>query len=1080
MMNKSSIFSVLKITVPTCALLAFTTPVNADDTDVFTAIAAGAPKPNVLFILDYSGSMKEDVYGDDPPAAGNDPKIDILKTAVTQLLDENAGKINIGLGSLYKNVPSGVKWPISDLTADANMFDPAIGAGIKNKDIILSQLNSMGPSNATATVNALVEGALYFRGGAVLHNDAGPTSFNHQPDVWDPVTSSYTGGNDFAALPASYTPKTAWDSTTWGGATGKCYDYSISGGSNGCASHTVIAGSCVFQAAHTWTPPGTPPSSGEGWSHPGSPPGDPVWVEDRNRCDYQITGQWTGANYESPINAACGSNFIVLISDGKPTRLLDNTALNNLLGHNVSGCADLSTTVFGSAAGAKTEGNCGPEVAFELANNDSDPSIPGSHVNTYTVGFAVETQGKQYLEAIATNGNGRFFPAENPAQLTEALNEIIDEIIGGSENFVQLALDIDRASFSHDNKVYFPLFSPSGKDVWAGNVKGYFLDNTGLVDINGAPAIDSSSGIPIFAETAQSFWSDTADGNDVGIGGASEQMSGVTRTLLTHVDGALPITLTTGTANDLTVANTLVTPADLGLAAGDTAKRDAVLTWLQDAPMGDPLHTQPVPITYSSGLKVVYTSTNQGFIHAIDASNPVNLVAGSPDTSGGDEIFAFMPPELLANLPNQMDGTRSGTRTYGLDGGISRWHDDTDGNGIVDPSESVLLVIGMRRGGMNYYALDVSDPYAPRYLWRIQGGSGSFSNLAQTWSQPSLITVKDTSSPDDKRRVMIFGGGYDTALDYNNKRQTANGNAIYVINQDGTLAWSTDLVSGGVPGMNYSIPSELTVIDSDQDEKADRIYVGDVGGNLWRVDFDNVDPDPSNNLTSFEVHKLADLFGSLGEQPFFYPPSVATIRDSSGDYLSVSIGSGDRTNPTDMFSTNAFFMIKDPNLEVGPPPGAWTPITLGSLYDATSNDAGSTNNSISTAAETNLQAANGWYVQLQTGEKSLSRVVTFDGNLLATTFQMDPTPPADECSISTIGRFYMMNVKNATPVLPLSESGLPDLTTPDRFRVLPGRGIPSAPAVIFPPGTGEVAIMVDKEIVKLYEQKLSRVFWHSK
>lgn len=1074
-MNKKDLIEGLKLATIGSALISLAAPTLADDTDVYTAIAAGAPKPNVLFILDYSGSMKEDIYGDDPPAAGLDPKIQILQEAVTQLMNDNEGQINVGIGSLYKDRPSGVQWPVSDLTADADTVDPAIDSNVKVKDVLLSQLYSMSPNNSTATVNALVEAGLYFRGGPVLHNDAGSTSWAHEPDVWNSGSQSYTGGYEFAAIAASYEPADAWDSSGFGGATSTCYDYSISGGTDQCAGRTVVAGSCVFQAAHSWTPPAVPPSSGEGWSNPGSPAGDPVWVEDRNRCSYERSGVWAGANYKSPINAACGANFIILISDGKPTKLLNNTALSTLLGHGTSLCTDLSTSIFGESAGTKTDGNCGPEVAYELANNDAIASIPGSHISTYTVGFAVETTGKAYLEEIADSGNGKFFEATDPASLTQSLNEIIDEIIGGSENFVQLALDIDRASFAHDNKVYFPLFSPSGKDVWDGNIKGYFLDSNGLVDINGTQAIDNSGAIPVFADTAQSFWSDTADGNVVRRGGANEQIVTATRNLLTHTSGALPLTLTAGTTHDLQVSNSAVTPTMFGLAAGDTAKRDDILTWLQTAPMGDPMHTQPVPVTYAGGLKVVYTSTNQGFIHAIDASLPTSLTPGSPVTAGGDEIFAFMPPELLPNLVAQVDASRTGSHIYGLDGGISRWHDDVNNDGIVNPGvDSMYLIIGMRRGGNSYYALDVTDPYAPKYVWRIDGGSAPFSKLAQTWSQPALLTVNDSTAPGNERRVMAFGGGYDAEeLDDNPKRQSAEGDAIYMIDRDGSLVWSSESSSPG--DMKYSIPSELTAIDSDSNGLADRIYVGDVGGQIWRIDFDDI-----SVPADFNIEELADLHNG-DEQPFFYPPSIATIRASSGDYLSVSIGSGDRTNPTDMFSNNAFFMVKDYDIDVGPPASGFTTAIYGDLEDVTNNEAGSTDQTVAEAAESDIESADGWVVSLLQGEKSLSRVVTFDGNFLGTTFQVDPVPPADMCSISTIGRFYMMNTKNATPVLPLSDpSNTGPLTKPDRHRQLPGRGIPSAPAVIFPPGSGEVAIMVDKEIVKLYTQKLARIFWHSK
>ena len=41
----------------------------------------------------------------------------------------------------------------------------------------------------------------------------------------------------------------------------------------------------------------------------------------------------------------------------------------------------------------------------------------------------------------------------------------------------------------------------------------------------------------------------------------------------------------------------------------------------------------------------------------------------------------------------------------------------------------------MRRGGNSYYALDVSDRTKPKLAWSIEGGSGDFAQLGQSWSR---------------------------------------------------------------------------------------------------------------------------------------------------------------------------------------------------------------------------------------------------------------------------------------------------------------------------------------------------------
>ncbi len=200
-----------------------------------------------------------------------------------------------------------------------------------------------------------------------------------------------------------------------------------------------------------------------------------------------------------------------------------------------------------------------------------------------------------------------------------------------------------------------------------------------------------------------------------------------------------------------------------------------------------------------------------------------------------------------------------------------------------------------------------------------------FPRLAQTWSRMSLINVKDGSS---ERRVLAFAAGYDAdAQDPVNAPVESLGNAIYMVDEDGDLLWSVD--STDHASMLYSIASDLTIIDSDRDGLADRLYVGDLGGQVWRVDFDDIDTTPTVTL-------LATL--DDGEhQPFFYAPSVALNRDTDGNYLSISLGSGNRTNPLLAGIQNHLYMIRDTDLDKGPPASGFTTVTAKDLYDATSD-----------------------------------------------------------------------------------------------------------------------------------------------
>ena len=158
--------------------------------------------------------------------------------------------------------------------------------------------------------------------------------------------------------------------------------------------------------------------------------------------------------------------------------------------------------------------------------------------------------------------------------------------------------------------------------------------------------------------------------------------------------------------------------------------------------------------------------------------------------------------------------------------------------------------------------------------------------------------------------------------------------------------------------MVYSIPSDLTIIDSDGNGMVDRAYFGDLGGQVWRADFDNV-ADPSG----ITLTKFADLDNG-DHQPLFYPPSVSMNRDNGKRFLAVSLGSGDRTQPMLENTGNGLFMLRDTDLETGAPAGTFTTITTANIYDATNNDVGSDNPATRQAAELALNTARGWAVYL--------------------------------------------------------------------------------------------------------------------
>src|SRR5690606_15384798 len=115
--------------------------------------------------------------------------------------------------------------------------------------------------------------------------------------------------------------------------------------------------------------------------------------------------------------------------------------------------------------------------------------------------------------------------------------------------------------------------------------------------------------------------------------------------------------------------------------------------------------------------------------------------------------------------------------------------------------------------------------------------------------------------------------------------------------------------------MRQSIPAPVTVIDTDGDLYADRMYAADMGGRIWRFDIWN--GNSPDMLVTGGV--FADL-GAAQENPptientrrFYYAPDVALIQRRGADpYFSIAIGSGYRGHPLHTATRDRFYSLRD-------------------------------------------------------------------------------------------------------------------------------------------------------------------------
>ncbi len=730
--------------------------------------------------------------------------------------------------------------------------------------------------------------------------------------------------------------------------------------------------------------------------------------------------------YKSPIKE-CQANAIILLSDGAPTKNTATKAVQRLIA-NATGKSSYRCE---ATNGLPRAGRCAPDLARFLFNNDQIHGIPNSKVRTYTIGFHLDKDSKatRFLRKVADYGGGEAYSANDAASLVSAIEDILISVSDESRTFTGISTSVQRNTLKTSNKTFLPMFQPSQRAAWEGNIKGYFLNAGVLVDLTGALATETGNSGTVFKDTAQSFWSTSPDGANLMLGGLRNRLDPDSRKIyvITDPDEDSDVDLADGNHNLSTSNRAFSSRNRRNAAALLGLPRNApysdvrqIIDWLRSARMGDPLHAAPVMIDYGGTTgNVLFVATNQGYLHAFDVNKP----GSTNDTAGGDELFAFMPYEHLSKQARAYANPVSDDHVYGNDGDLRFWVRDLDGNGRINGSDKVYLFFGMRRGGEAYYGMDVTDPTRPKVMWRIKAGDPGFSKLGQSWSAPAIVRVKTGTGDDDERTVLIFGGGYDTAHDLRDQPRSADGDSkgmgIYIVDPL-TGARLNSIGNSGAfkvqaAEMKYAVPSEIRVIDTNANGYADRMYFADMGGNLWRVDIsEGSDIESASTLSAYRVAVLSGTQANSNRR-FYYPPAVAWTYRGEQKSLAIAIGSGYRAHPLNSTIADRMYVIFDGNADTGAPDITPDPLTESDLADITDNliqegDSVATR----TAALATLNGASGWYIKLADGEKSLSSPLIFENKLLFTTFSQGESVL---CGLrGTQNRYYAINLIDGTPL----------------------------------------------------------------
>ncbi len=923
----------------------------ADDTDIFfgqNSVTGQGSNPNVLLILDSSGSMSAGVPGD---ALGRD-RMEVMQDVANDFIS-NMEDVNIGLMRFDIRLGAG------DAYTDGGMIVHEVAPVQDNRTSLSNEVNAIVHAGNTPLQETYLESAYYWMGAPALYGIGSYEAYRHR-------------NGRYYARPRASTPNSFVSGTT---------------------------------------------------------------------------------NYDSPIIGACQRNYSVYITDGVPTTDNNGTAIITSLINDPTYTEHTSRSCE-NPDGFGGGGDCLDELAEFLHANDFNDTLPGKqNVVSHFIGFAIDLP---FLSRSATAGGGTYYTADDADTLRNALGAIFNNVADDVNGFTAPAVtvnDFDRTT--HLDQLYFTVFQPSDNYRWPGNVKRYKFvpneqgDGLSIIGWDNEVAVNPATGffydgrdnlgnVDPNVPTAWSYWSAMADGADVEVGGAADELT-INRKVYTNANGNSLSLVSRGnqTMRDELINTTVPYTAGDSIPWPSTADDTVVDRWLDWAAgidsydangdgsfadarrsMGDPLHSKPVVVTYggTSGTPetVLYVGTNDGYLQAIDG-----------DT--GAELFSFMPKALWENIPYMAENPKLGfnSRRYGLDGPITVWKND-GGDGVISGSDTVMLYVGMRRGGDAYYAFDVTNKNAPTLEWVFDGSD--HAAMGQSWSTPvrKKVNFGSNDSPNAKD-VLIFTAGYDPAQD--SKSTVSNdsyGNAVYMVDaNDGSLLWSASNANATtiIPTMKNAIPGSVRAVDLNLDGMVDRMYTVDIVGRVFRFDV--------HNESSFEITggAIAELGGTVNNNAsenrrFFYAPDATIGNDNGRSFITITAASGHRADPLETGITDYLFGVRD-----------YKP------FEVIGNNSGDYNYGITTSTLTTLSTANsvvvpyggdGFKYQITgTGEKSLARSRVFSNTAFYTTYTPGSAPSSNPCAPAVgSGALYTIDLTTGAIVRDvLQKAGIPPEVT---------------------------------------------------
>jgi len=488
----------------------------------------------------------------------------------------------------------------------------------------------------------------------------------------------------------------------------------------------------------------------------------------------------------------------------------------------------------------------------------------------------------------------------------------------------------------------------------------------------------------------------------------------------------------------------------------------------------------PALVAYQQRLAeqdaVLFVTSNDGFLHAFNVpfldrdADGWEDMAGDP--TGGWELWGYIPRHLLAHDSRYHDDLHSALNL--MRDGESHLHDGSvnladiwmDGvpnrldaecagaelDGVIDADGCEfhrILVASLGQGSRYHYALDVTNPAEPRFLWEWLGDTDGWRKGMGTGT-PIIASVFDAQTGKDVTVAIWSGGTHDVddnvperprwpvpserqgnvpgigarwymvdLSDPGNQRFSPVGYRIDETLSDHTRDANDPryLVSDPSAGL-FGTPA---AVDYDSDGNVDALYIGSRHGALYKVLIDHGALSAStmesvgaggNTCVLREPAEIpaGDVHDHLS---VYYRPSVS--RDRSGR-IRVSWGTGWPGNMAEPYETGYMYSVTD-----GEYAGAeW------SCQAAVSSSCGVLLDPM----------------QLEPGEKLVGEVLTHAGRLLFTTYVADNAAGGPACGVGHT-RVYALDLDDCSAGFVEGRDWGPEAFPVTNARYVEVAGIPS-------------------------------------